>query len=182
MTNVKMIIIKASKRVYTVFTVIFGGIPIILTIIGFFIQGFINITMKDIVVLSPFFIILALVYTMLAMYKISYDNNQIKYRGLFGTKTINIIDIKKYKIKVEVHTISTKPIFGLFRITINNPMKPMFGLSIDTISKKSEIIIPAKLFLAEDLNNLMKHINIVNGSPKGKANAGKPVFKYTKKK
>ena len=130
----------------------------------------------------PFFIALLFTYATLSVYKISYNNNQIKYRGLFGTKTINIADIKRYKIKTEVHTISTKPIFGSFKITINNPIKPMFGLAIDTIKKKSEIIIPAKLFSSVDLNNLMEHISIVNGNAKGKANAGKSVFKYISKK
>ena len=95
-----------------------------------------------------------------------------------GTKTINIADIKRYKIKTEIHTISTKPIFGLFKITVNNPKKPMFGLAIDTIKEKSEIVIAAKLFSSEDLNNFMEHISIVNGNAKGKANAGKSVFKY----
>jgi len=177
----KTITIKASRRVYTVFTIMFGGLPIFLMLIGFFISGDIPKDI-DIIMLSLFFIALLFTYATLSVYKISYNNNQIKYRGLLGTKTINIADIKRYKIKMEIHTISTKPIFGSFKITINNPIKPMFGLAIDTIKKKSEIIIPVNLFSSVDINNLMEHISIVNSNAKGKANAGKSVFKYISKK
>ena len=174
----KTITIKASRRVYTVFTIMFGGLGLIFFILLLSNNGiYIAITIS-----LPFFIMLLFTYASLSVYKISYNNNQIKYRGLFGTKTINMADIKRYKIKTEIHTISTKPIFGLFKITINNPIKPMFGLAIDTIKKKSEIIIPAKLFSSEDLNNFMEHISIVNSNAKGKANAGKSVFKYISKK
>jgi len=175
-------IIKSSRRVYIVFGIIFGGIPILLILLGFLLQGFAIDIKDDLIFLSLFLVMLIFTYTMLAIYKISYDNKQIKYRGLFGTKTINIRDIKRYKIKAEIHTLSTKPIFGLFKITINNPMIPAFGLAIDTINKKSEIVIPAKLFTSESLNDLMNHINTINGSAKGKANAGKSVFSYREKK
>ena len=170
----KMTVLDYEKRPYIVFAIIFGILFILLIFAQYTIKGFIDF---DIGYLMPIIMYLIIII-IFRIPKVSYDQNQIKYRGFFGTKTINIKDIKRFKIKSEVHTISTKPIFGLFKITVNNPMKPMFGLVIDTIKEESEIIIPVNLFTADSVNKLMEHINNVNGEAKGKANAGKSIFKY----
>jgi len=169
-----MTVLDYEKRPYIVFAIIFGILFILLIFAQYTIKGFIDF---DIGYLMPIMMYLIIII-IFRIPKVSYDQNQIKYRGFFGTKTINIKDIKRFKIKSEVHTISTKPIFGLFKITVNNPMKPMFGLAIDTIKEESEIIIPVNLFTADSVNKLMEHINNVNGEAKGKANAGKSIFKY----
>jgi len=180
--NMETVSFKASKRVYIVFGIMFGGIPIFLTLIEFLVNGFIKINQKNLIFFFPFLIALLVTYIIFSIYKVTYNNKQIKYRGLFGTKLVNIDEIKNYKIKAKIHTISTKPIFGLFKITINDPTKPVFGLAIDTLKKKSEIIIPAKLFSSEDLNKFMEHIenkskNLVKSKRK---KAGKSVFTYLK--
>ena len=170
----KTIVLDYEKRPYIIFAILFG----ILFLIGVFAEYSSKNTISfDIDYLIPFAMYFV-IFIIFRIPKVSYNQNQIKYRGFFGTKNININDIKRFKIKAEVHTISTKPIFGSFKITVNNPMKPMFGLAIDTIREKSEIIIPANLFTADSVNKLMEHINNVNSEAKGKVNAGKSVFKY----
>ncbi|MCF6244405.1 MAG: hypothetical protein L3J43_05160 [Sulfurovum sp.] len=157
----KMITIRTSRRVYIIFSIIFGWIPIGIILLSYS-KGTI---VRDLPMIVITLSVLLLVYTLLSIYKITYDENQINYRGLFGIKTINIMDIKRYKIKSTV-----------------DATKPTVGLYLDTVNKKSEIVIPANLFTSQSLNDLMNHINTINGSAKGKANAGKSVFSYRKKK
>ena len=172
------IVFKVSRRVYIIFGIMFGWMPISISILAYF-KGTIE---RDLPMIFITLGILSIIYIIFSIYKVTYNNKQIKYRGLFGTKLVNIDEIKNYKIKAKIHTISTKPIFGLFKITINDPTKPVFGLAIDTLKKKSEIIIPAKLFSSEDLNKFMEHIenkskNLVKSKRK---KAGKSVFTYLK--
>ena len=172
---------RVYKRPYIVFGIMFGGVPMLLILVGFFLKGSLNIK-QDLIFLSLCLIPLILTYAIFSIYKVTYDNKQIKYRGLFGTKVVNIDDIKNYQIKSTLGTISTKPIFGLFKLTINDPRRPTFGLLISTIGKKTDMIIPAKLFSADDLNNLMEHIDKMgtNLTKSKRSKAGKSVLTYLK--
>ena len=151
------IILDYEKRPYIVFAIIFGIAFLLLIFAQYTTKGFIDF---DIGYLMPIMMYLA-IFIIFRINKVSYDKNKIKYRSYLGTKTINIKDIKRYKIKSTVE-----------------PFKPTVGFYIDTKQKKSAMIIPANLFTADSLNELMEHINNVNGEAKGKANAGKSVFKY----
>ena len=167
-------VIKASKKVYIVFGVIFGIMPIVIT---FF--AYINSNIKrDLPIIVLTFTIWLLAYFLLSRYRITYDNKQITYRGLFGIKSIKIDDIKDYKIKTQITTF-TKSIFG-FNITLNDPLKPMVGLHIDTVRKRSELIIPANIFPADGLNKLFNVIekNGTNLLAKKRKKAGKTVLSY----
>jgi len=159
--NMDIMILRASRRVYIVFTIILGWMPMAITLLSYSK----NTIVRDFPMIFSTLGILLVVYIILAKYKITYNDKTIKYRGLFGTKIVNIKDIKRYKIKSTV-----------------DATKPTVGLYIDTIKKKSDIVIPARLFTSDDLNNLMKHIDTINGSSKGKINADKSVFEYRKKK
>ena len=174
--NMKMTVLKASKHIYIIFGIMFGWMPISISILAY-LKGTIE---RDLPMIFITLGILFIIYIILSIYKITYNNRQIKYRGLFGTKIVNIDDIKDYKIKAKVHSISTKPILGLFKITIIDPSKPIFGLAIDTIKKKSEIIIPVKLFSSKDLNILIEYIEnkSKNLEKRKRKKVGESVFKY----
>jgi len=147
------VIIRVSKKTYLIFGIIFGLLPLSI-IISAYSDGNLK---RDLPFIVLTFSIWLISYFLLSIYKITYDNKQITYKGLFGTKSVKINDIKDYKIKTEIATF-TKSIFGLFKITINDPLKPMIALHIDTLRKKSELIIPVKLFSVEDLNKIFEII------------------------
>lgn len=169
---------RVYKRPYIVFGIMLGWMPIAIMGLAYSRDSVGRDLPMIIITLGG----LVFTYAIFSIYKVTYDNKQIKYRGLFGTKVVNIDDIKNYKIKSTLGTISTKPIFGLFKLTINDPRRPTFGLLISTIGKKTDIIIPAKLFSADDLNNLMEHIEKMgtNLTKSKRSKAGKSVLTYLK--
>ena len=122
-------------------------------IIGFFIKHNFSLNRDDYFVFLVFSIMFIMSYSILARYKIIYDNKQIHYRGLFGTKTLDILNIKKLQIKVSV-----------------DRSKPTIGLYIDTNQKKSAIVIPVKVFDDTELNEMIRYINKIIGSSKNTPN------------
>jgi len=161
-------VIRVAKRPYIAFGVMFGSLEvfgIIAVIMG--IYKYKTFDLNDIELLITPLIPLAISYFAFWFHKIEYDDETIYYRGLIYRDRVKIKDIKRCEVRSE---------------TPEELLRPYFGLYIDTINKRSAIILSIMLYDPKDLNELEEHIEKINKNAKCKAKVKNSIFKTYNKK
>ena len=81
------------------------------------------------------------IYWVLYAIELRYNGKFIRYKTAFKNKTLNLSDIKRYRIKSDYKAF-----------------KPTVGLYIDTADKKEDIIIPVNLFKQKDIEEFVRFL------------------------